>query len=262
MAVAYDRRMSEHVLPASVRVALWATESFATGSSLLELPPRALPGIDLVQGLIAPLTAWRDLGEPAVLVALPRPGKLGSLPAGTPELAAAATAAQECVYAPGLGSVLVPTLETYGPDGDQGWSARWASFDAQPVPVHRVEALDLGQTELGLRQELVLLTEELSQVGAPPLAAQAGLQGLRRRMSSGHGPWGLPAGLPPRALRVIDLAGTVLALADAGLEPGQESFDASSTGRRSVLLARLRDLATAALADAANVGALHLSRQP
>lgn len=252
--------MSEHALPASVRVALWATESFADGSSLLNLPPKALPGVDLVQGLIAPLTAWRDLGEPAVLVALPRPGALGALPSGTAELFAAATAAQECVLAPGLGSVLVPRLEPYGPEGDQGWSARWGSFDARPVPVHRVEALDLGQTELLLRRELAVLTEELTRVGAPPLAAEEGIRGLRRRMSSGHGPWGLPGGLPPRVLRVIDLAGTVLALADAGLGPGQESIDVSSTGRRTVLLTRLRDLATAALEDATNVGALHLSR--
>lgn len=252
--------MSEHVLPASVRVALWATESFTVGHSLLKLPPRALPGIDLVQGLIAPLTAWRDLGEPAVLVALPRPGVLGGLPSGSADMVAAATAAQECVLAPGLGAVLVPTLETYGPEGDQGWAARWASYDAQPVPVHRVEALDLGQTELSLRQELALLTEELARVGAPPLAAEEGVRGLRRRLASGHGPWGLPDGLPPRVLRVIDLAGTVLALADAGLEPGQDSVDATSTGRRGVLLARLRDLATSALADAANVGALHLAR--
>lgn len=252
--------MSEHVLPASVRVALWATEAFTDGSTLMELPPKALPGIDLVQGLIAPLTAWRDLGEPAVLVALPRPGALRGLPAGSPELVAAATAAEECVLAPGLGSVLVPTLEAYGPEGDRGWSARWATFDAQPVPVHRVEALDLGQTELSLRQELAALTEELAAVGAPPLAAEQGLQGLRRRMSSGHGPWGLPPALPPRVLRVLDMAATVLAFADAGLEPGQESVDASSTGRRSVLLARLRDVATSALEDATNVGALHLSR--
>lgn len=252
--------MSEHALPASVRVALWATESFTDGSTLLELPHRALPGIDVVQGLIAPLTAWRDLGEPAVLVALPRPGALGGLPGGSPELVAAATAAQECVFAPGLGSVLVPALETFGPEGDQGWSARWASFDARPVPVHRVEALDLGQTELALRQELTVLTEELLRVGAPPLAAEQGRLGLRRRLSSGHAPWGLPRALPPRVLRVIDLAGTVLAMADAGLAPGQESVDASSTGRRGVLLARLRDLATTALEDATNVGALHLSR--
>lgn len=252
--------MSEHVLPASVRVALWATAAYADGTTLLELPLRALPGIDQVQGLIAPLTAWRDLGEPAVLVALPRPGALGGLPGGRPEMVAAATDAQECVLAPGLGSVLVPTLETFGPEGDQGWSARWASFDAHPVPVHRVEALDLGQTELSLKQDLAVLTEELTRVGAPPLAAEEGMRTARRRMASGHGPWGLPEGLPPRVLRVIDLAGTVLALADAGLEPGQDSIDLSSTSRRTVLLARLRELATAALADATNVGALYLSR--
>lgn len=252
--------MSEHVLPASVRVALWATAAYADGTSLLELPPKALPGIDQVQGLIAPLTAWRDLGEPAVLVVLPRPGRLGGLLAGGPELVAAATAAQEAVLAPGLGSVLVPTLETFGPAGDQGWAARWASFDAQPVPVHRVEALDLGQTELALRQQLLSLTEELARVGAPPLAADEGMRSLRSRLGSGHGPWGLPDGLPPRVVRLADLAGTILALAEAGLDPGQESVDLASTGRRTQLLTQLRDLATGALQDATNVGALHLSR--
>lgn len=254
--------MAEHVLPASVRVALWASAAYVEGSPLTDLPPRALPGIDVVQGLIAPLAAWRDLGEPAVLVALPRPGALCGLPAGSPELVATATAAQECVLAPGLGSVLVPMMETFGPEGDQGWAVRWASFDADPVPVHLVESLDLGQTELALRQELATLTEELARVGSPPLAAGAGIRGVRARMVSGHGPWGLPEGLPPRVLRVIDLAGTVLALAEAGLDPAQSSVDARSTGQRTVLLTRLRDLATAALADATNVGALALTAEP
>lgn len=74
-----------------------------------------------------------------------------------------------------------------------------------------------------------------------------------------NGAWGLPDGLPPRAVRTIDLAGTVLTMADAGLGAVTGSVDASSVARRSEILHRIRSRAAAALADAANAAALHLA---
>lgn len=253
-------RMSCHELPASVRVALWATSALGGGLEMAEVPRRAMPDLDECEGLSAALQVWRDLGEQVVLVALPRPGDLVGMPPAGPELLAAATAAAECVFVPGTGATLVPTIEQFGPAGDQGWISRWRTFDAGPMPVHRVEALDLGQTELELRTELAALTQELAAAGAPPFGASAerGVERARAAQRSA-GKWGLPEGLPPRAVRVIDLAGTVLVLTDAGLDSVVGSLDASTTGRRTELLRRLQSHATRALADATNAAALHLA---
>lgn len=252
--------MSVHELPASVRVSLWATLVLAGELPAVDLPRRALPDIDETTGLVEAVTLWRDLGERVVLVALPRPGDLGGMPRASPELVAAATRAEECVFVPGLGSALVPLLEVFGTTSDQGWIVRWQGHAADPVPTHRVEALDLGQTELTLRTELAELTAELASAGAPPFGevAERGAQ-RARAVRAGAGRWGLPDGLPPRAVRVVDLAGTVLGLTDAGLDTAHASVDATSMARRTQVLQRLQSHAARALADATNVAALHLA---
>ena len=50
-----------------------------------------------------------------VLVALPRPGDLSGMPRGSADLVAAATEAGECVFVPGIGGALVPTIEPSAP---------------------------------------------------------------------------------------------------------------------------------------------------
>lgn len=252
--------MSEHELPAGVRVALWGTGVLQGRVPVDELPRRALPDVDEVSGLVEGMRLWASLGERAVLVALPRPGDVAGMPRGPVELVDAATRAQECVFVPQLGGALVPTLETFGPEGDQGWSARWTAYPAEPVPTHRIEALDLGQIELGLRTALAGSTEELLRAGAPPFGPHADRGAARARaVRDGAGSWGLPDGLPPRALRAIDLAGTVLRLADAGLDAVTGSLDAATTAVRAEVLRRLQSRATTALADATNAAALHLA---
>lgn len=252
--------MPQHELPASVRVALWSTQVLAGRLPSYDLPRRALPDVDDCVGLVERVDTWRDVGERAVLVALPRPGDLHGMPQASPELVDAATTAQECVFVPGVGGALVPALSAFGPAGDQGWLATWTAYPAAPVATHRVEALDLGQTELLLRRELGELTEALAGAGAPPFGAAAEQGAARGRTATGRaGSWGLPAGLPPRATRVVDLAGTVLMLADAGLDAVTSSLDSSTTVRRGELLRRLQTHAARALADATNVAALHLA---
>jgi hypothetical protein len=252
--------MPHHELPACVRVSLWGTAVLTGRLPAPDLPRRALPDLDECVGLVETVATWADVGERTLLVALPRPGDLTGMPQGPVELAAAATRAQECVFVPGVGGALVPVLETFGPAGDEGWLARWTPYPAEPVATHRIEALDLGQTELALRQELAALTGELSQAGAPPFGAAAERGAARaRRVSDDAVLWGLPDGLPPRAVRVIQLAGTVLALTDAGLDTSTASVDAASMTRRSDVLRRLRTHAARALADAANAAALHLA---
>lgn len=252
--------MSEHELPASIRVALWATAALAGRVPQREVPRRALPDIDECVGLLEPLELWASLGERVVLAALPRPGDVTGMPRGSVELLAAATQSRECVYVPGVGGALVPTLSTFGPAGDRGWLAEWASFASDPVPTHRVEALDLGRIELSLRTELAELTDQLVSAGAPPFGAAAERGAARARAARlGAARWGVPEGLPPRALRVINLAGTVLALTDAGLDAVTASLDASTAVSRTQLLHRIAAHASTALADATNTAALHLA---
>lgn len=252
--------MSDHELPASVRVALWATEALNGRLPAEELPRCALPDLDECTGLVEQVRLWGGLGERAVLVALPRPGDLTGMPQGASDLLAAATSAEECVFVPALGGALVPDLSPFGPAGDQGWQATWTAYPAEPVATHRVEALDLGQTELSLRRELAGLTEELERTGSPPFGAAADRHAVRARASRDRGAaWGLPGALPARAVRVVDLAGTVLRLAEAGLDAVPHSLDASSVSRRGEVLRTVRSHAARALADATNVGALHLA---
>lgn len=246
-----------------MRVALWVTAAWAGQVPLEEVPRRAMPDLDEVDGLLEPVRLWGQLGERALLVALPRPGDLSGMPRGSADLLAAATRAEECVYVPGVGGALVPTFEEFGPEGDRGWLARWETFASEPVPTHRVEALDLSQVELGLRTGLSEQTEALAGVGATPFgaAAETGARRARAAVRAGTliGDWGLPDGIPGRAARVIDLAGTVLRLADAGLEPGADAADASSTLARAHLLRTLQAQAARALADATNAAVLALA---
>lgn len=254
--------MSEHELPASVRVALWGTEVLAGRLPAGQLARRALPDVDECHGLGEQVGLWRDLGERTVLVALPRPGDLTGMPQGSSELAAAAARAEECVFVPGVGGALVPEIEQFGPPGDRGWLARWSAFEAAPVATHRVEALDLGAIELQLRRELAALTDALASAGGPPFGPAADRGAARARATcTGAGSWGLPDGLPPRAVRVIDLAGTVLLLTDAGLDTVTSSLDVSTTVRRTDLLRRLQAHAGRALADATNAAVLHLAHR-
>ena len=102
------------VLPVSVRLALWATAAYAGRLPIEEVVAKAHPDIDHVAGELDHLSLWHDLGERAVLVALPRPGKLSGMPRGSAELIAAATDAGECIFVPGLGGHLGQPIGTFG----------------------------------------------------------------------------------------------------------------------------------------------------
>lgn len=243
-------------LPASVRVALWSTAALGGRLALDQVPERAMPDLDHVDGLLPHLRLWRDLGERVVLAALPRAGDLRSMPRGPADLIAAATAAEELVYVTGLGGALVPEIQQFGPEGDQGWAAHWVAFDSDPVPQHVVQQLSLPDVELELRREVAALTEQLASSPGQPLSGH-GLEGaVRGRMDAS---WGLPEGLPPRAIRVIELAGAITGLAGAGLDHRLHSIDSSSTLQREQILRQLHDAASRALVAATNVGALHLA---
>jgi len=251
---AYDHGMAD--LPASVRVALWSTAAFAGRVDLDEVPRHAMPDLDHVDGLVPQLALWRDLGERLVLVALPRPGDLTTMPRGSAELRDAATQAEEMVYVTGLGGALVPDIRPFGPEGDQGWEARWTAYDADPVPQHVVQQLSLPDVELQLRRDVAKHTAELGSARGQPLSGHDLEDAVRESVDAS---WGLPDGLPPRAVRVVELAGAITDLARAGLHHRLQSVDSSSTMQREQILRQLHDRATHALVSATNVGALHLA---
>src|SRR5690348_2621725 len=159
-------------LPASVRLSLWTTHAWASGASVESAVRRALPDIDHVEGDLDRLSLWHDLGERALLVALPAPGDLVGMPRAAPDALAAAADGGEGVYVPALGGLIVPTISAFGNDArgglDVGTRVDWTAYDADPVPQHRVEALEASQLERHLREELRVATEHLDALGGQP----------------------------------------------------------------------------------------------
>jgi hypothetical protein len=251
----YDEAMS--VLPVSVRLALWATAAYAGRVPLEEVVGRAHPDLVHVAGDLNRLSVWRDLGERAVLVALPRPGKLSGMPRGSAELIAAATVAGECVYVPGVGGALVPTIESFGPPGDESTKVTWTAYDADPVPTHVLEALSLGEIEMRFRQDLLEATARIDALDTKPW--NAGLRSLADDLPGGA--WGLPPGLPRRAFGVMATAAQIGVATELGLTIRAESQVLTSqlTEQRRRLLTDLGSIADTAMAAAATVAALSLA---
>lgn len=239
-----------------MRVALWTSAAYAGQVALDDVPHRALPDIDHCTGLAERIGLWRDLGEQVLLVALPRPGDLTSMPKGPVEFVAAATASEELVFVPGVGGALVPTVEEFGPEGDRGWQVRWSGYDTAPVPSHVVQGVALPDVELQLRREVGALTAELAAGSFTPMSGHD-LESVARRAVDQA--WGVPAGLPPRAIRVIELAGTITSLAGLGLDRRLQSIDSSGTLQRERILQQLHDRAAHALVAATNVASMHLA---
>ena len=251
----YDEPMS--ILPVSVRLALWATAAYAGRLPMKDVPGRAHPDIDHVDGDLDHLALWRDVGERVVLVALPRPGQLSGMPRGSAQLIAAATDAGECVFVPGVGGALVPTIETFGTAGDQGTQVTWTAYDAEPVQTYVLEALSLTEIELSLRQAVLEATALIDALDTKPWNAT--LRSLADDLS-GKG-WGLPDGLPPRAHRIMATASQIGTATELGLSIHAESQVLTSqlTEQRRLLLTSLDAIADTALAAAATVAALSLA---
>ncbi|HCE60161.1 MAG TPA: hypothetical protein DER11_01785, partial [Janibacter terrae] len=89
------------------------------------------------------------------------------------------------------------------------------AHDADPVPPHRVEALELSQLERHLRRQLLESVTELDEIGGTPWSDDLSRDLVDERLGTD---WALPDALPDRARRVIGLAGTVAVATELGLQ--------------------------------------------
>ncbi|MFW5469482.1 hypothetical protein ACOCJ4_05485 [Knoellia sp. CPCC 206435] len=247
-------------LPASVRIALWVTATWQDGGSLEEAVQSALPDVDAVGPGISALDLWRELGERTVLVALPSSGDPSSLPRCGTDAMDAALEAEECVVAPGLGAMLVPSWSTFGAPGatgaDAGTRLDWTAYDCDPVPTHRVEALDPRETVRVLTGRVLEVTDQLDALGGQPFDAASARDALPR-----PGRWALPDAVSPQALRAITFAAAIGNAATAGLDGPQDALVGTTLQHRLDLLRDLRRLAERALVEATNAGAAALAQR-
>lgn len=242
-------------LPASARLALWATSHLAGRVDHATALARSAPDADHTAGAGPWLDTWRSLGERVALMALPRPGDYGDLPRGD-DLRDAAISAGECVYVPGLGGGLVPMTQEYGPSGDRGLSITWEHHDSDPVATHVLDAWSIRETERDLARLVREATAALEQ-GPAPWATRGLADDASARLDTRR--WGLPSGLHPRAARVLTLAETVGELGRLGQSAPQDGTSAAGIDARLRLLRELTAGADRALARAVNIAALHLA---
>lgn len=249
-------------LPASVRLSLWATRylrSPRTAESDAESTlRRAVPDADEVCGGVRQLLLWRELGERALLVALPSPGDFIGLPGGAPDFVAAALEAGECVFAPGLGAALVPRLETYGPQGDEGLSVTWEPFPCEPPDPHVVQAMDLRDARRQLRMTLVEAAEAAEALDVAPLN-DAPRRLIDARLAGGR--WGLPDDVSPDAAEVIRQAATLETVAATAIEHLHDAPTLRAGGDRGAVLLHVQRAARSVLAMATCAAALSSARR-
>ncbi len=243
-------------LPASVRLSLWVTAAWSGHLDVDEAVRRALPDLDHVDGDVAYFRLWQELGERVLACALPRPGDVRGVPQGNPELLAAATESGECVYVPGIGGAVVVQLEEFGPEGDVGTMAHLTAYDCDPVPVHRLEQLHATQIERAFRQDLLAAAGALEGLDIQPWAGST-----LRAQADDHvdfTDWGLPPGLPGKAVRVLQQAALVGAAIDLGITTSP-AVGAQEDRARHRLLRDLQQATDAAMADACTIAALALA---
>jgi hypothetical protein len=243
-------------LPACVRIALWVTDAWSRGVPTETALKSALPDLDAVGGDVGHLDLWRDLGEQALVVALPGPGHAGELAGLSPDAFAAATEAQECILAPTLGGVLVPAVRRFGPDGpgtaalDRGTRLDLTAYDGAPVPRHRIEASSARHALRSLREAMAQAGDELNTAGGQPFDATT----ARATLGDSARQWALPDGLSPDVRAAIMTAGEVGRAATLGLTHSGDALTVTSHDRRTSALRRLERAADAALAEATNAG--------
>ena len=244
-------------LPLVVRCALWGTRWLGGRGDIDDVVGNVHSGAatDIAGPFKVTLRDWAERGETAVFLALPRPGLLTGMPRAPLAVTAAATDAGQAAYAPTVGGALVPALTRFGPEGDTGVLATWAAYETEPVPRHIAEAPDVGDLSRRLTEAVLEATTRLATVGGIPWRGGEATPPPRARVP------GLPPGLAPRPLHLLDRAGDVraLALAGLGVEESGAALDASTSAERTAVLRRLLAEAEATLVGATNVLSMSLA---
>ncbi|MCS0637230.1 hypothetical protein NX801_16480 [Streptomyces sp. LP05-1] len=177
-----------------------------------------LPGEEAPVGLTLALGRLRGLGVTGWRVALPAPGHPLGL-SGPPEFNARALEATEAAVGFGAPYGLVPEVSEAGPDDtDLHVEVVWHCLPVREAPPADVPSLGEAERELAeaLREATVVLTR-LDVAGSGPVA-EAALDAYRARAEAGGEP--LAPGYPPRAVRVMELAGRVGLLVSLAYEHG------------------------------------------
>lgn len=250
-------------LPRSVLLALWLDGTGAGPDHLRRAlrsiedddEPHAVEGAaDLVAdgGTLADLLGhWAGRVRTAAL--LPVPGDASGLP---PDVADLAVEAGECVLV-ALGDrawALVPDVVEFGSVLEIGHLVTWT---VREVPDWRLRLPGvvgtLSEAEQALRRALVAATEALAGLDVArwrPDAASA-IASLRSDTAPG---WSLPAGLAPRALRVLASAVRLRAIVELATADDGGAINLWQADQRSAALREVDHAARRAVA-AATAGA-------
>lgn len=207
-------------------LSLWAPKHFVAAYDSVTAGQTGLPWPDLDEASVITLlqtlrtTAARGgVGEPAIGIALPVPGDVRGLAAGT-RFERDALAAGEAVVAGGPGSAigLVPEFD-FGDDesDDQPRAMVWTVYSLPGVTPHHY--LDLGEAEYALRSAVRSAADAFGvirpgfDVADPRAMVEQLLESARAHRA--------PDGAPPRALRVLENAAHVDAIlrVSSGLMP-------------------------------------------
>lgn len=251
-------------LPRSVLLASWGTAAL-TGGASADQARVAVEGDDEPHGVVvrggAPvascdggdlaglLSALRAAGVAGLRVVLPSPGDVLGLP-GPAAVNAEALEAGECVLTVGGPPMaLVPEVEGFGSRWEPGTHVTWHVLDCEPSTVTDVGSL--GEAERELREALLSATAALDDLDVARWRPDAAvrLQSLRRGVVSEAT---LPAGTPPRAVRVVDLAWRVRGIVELAAEDDGGSVSGWEATRRAEALRGLDRTGRRALVAAAN----------
>ncbi|MFC7221366.1 hypothetical protein ACFQLX_24845 [Streptomyces polyrhachis] len=236
--------------PRSGRLAVWGNAvisgAVAPDTALSEIvgddaPHRVvgLPGEEGRVGLSLALGRLRALGAVGLRVALPAPGHPLGL-CGPPEFNAAALEAGEAVVVAGRAALgLVPEVVAVGPAGDEHVEVTWHCMPVREAPPADVPSLGEAERELAeAMHEATRALARLDVAGSGP-AARAALAAYQARAAASR--VGLAPGYPPRATRVLELAGRIGGLLEIAVAPGSGEHGAAVSAseiaaRRAALL--------------------------
>ena len=241
-------------MPRSVVLASWASAWLAGETDLDEVVTRVRGGDEPhdVSGMGSPSTApladgllgLRAAGATAMRVALPRPGDPGEL-AGPADLNAAAIAAGEVVIADGAPYALVPSIEAFGPPGDQGHFVTWQWWDVLPV----TPSSGLADADRELRQTLLAASDLLVQLDVPSWRPE--VEQLLTDLRAGASAAPLPRPYTGKAQQLAARSARLLAIVEYAMADDGGAVTGPEADARRTVISELEAAARRALCAAA-----------